>query len=152
VGSVMKSAFTIVAMCVILFSGTCLVARSADSFGIRPRPLCSDRTRTRTRLCAWETVSAGDGASVDQSYPAWLYRRLQADGYHYRVVNAGVSGIGWATGYDACRAMSFFHPRIAVVELGSNDPDARRGTSGRLSSPRSCTGYRCKAYRSCWVG
>lgn len=120
----MKSAFTIVAMCVIFvlwhsFGGTVsgLVRHSTA-----PVVFGSDQNLF-TLVCLGDSLTAGDGASVDQSYPGWLYRQLQADGYHYRVVNAGVSGNRVGDGLRRLQSdVLLFHPRIAVVELGSNDP------------------------------
>jgi acyl-CoA thioesterase I len=39
-----------------------------------------------------DSLSAGLGVAVDEAFPARLQARLRADGYDYRVVNAGVSG------------------------------------------------------------
>src|SRR5262249_10545838 len=39
-----------------------------------------------------DSLTAGLGVGAAESYPAQLQRRLEDLGYHYRVVNAGVSG------------------------------------------------------------
>ncbi len=74
-------------------------------------------------VCLGDSLTAGDGADTQQSYPAWLQRQLQETGYRYRVINAGVSGNRVA---DGLRRLSTdvlsFHPRLVIVELGSNDP------------------------------
>ena len=65
----------------------------------------------------------GKGVSRSQSYPAQLQALLRAQGYHVRVINAGVSG-------DTTRAM---FARLAVpngtslVILQPGGNDARRG-------------------------
>jgi len=43
-------------------------------------------------VCLGDSLTAGYAAPADQSYPAWLQRRLDGAGYRYQVVNAGVSG------------------------------------------------------------
>ncbi|HEX8145437.1 MAG TPA: GDSL-type esterase/lipase family protein, partial [Pyrinomonadaceae bacterium] len=39
-----------------------------------------------------DSLTAGLGLSAAESYPSLLQKRLEADGYRYEVVNAGVSG------------------------------------------------------------
>lgn len=74
-------------------------------------------------VCLGDSLTAGDAAPSDQSYPAWLQRRLNAAGYRYQVVNAGVSGNRVADGLARLRSdVLALHPAIAIVELGSNDP------------------------------
>lgn len=74
-------------------------------------------------VCLGDSITAGDAAPSNQSYPAWLQRRLHAAGYRYRVVNAGHSGDRVADGLSRLQAdVLLFHPSVAVVELGSNDP------------------------------
>ena len=47
----------------------------------------------RPRIVAFgDSLTAGFGVQADESYPAQLQRRLDSLGYHYRVINAGVSG------------------------------------------------------------
>jgi len=76
-----------------------------------------------TIVCLGDSLTAGDAAPVNQSYPAWLQKRLTASGYHYRVINAGVSGTRVADGLKRLRGDVFrFHPKVVVVELGGNDP------------------------------
>jgi acyl-CoA thioesterase-1 len=74
-------------------------------------------------VCLGDSLTAGDAAPSGQSYPAWLQRRLDARGLRYRVVNAGVSGDRVADGARRLDSdVLHFHPRLAIVELGSNDP------------------------------
>ncbi len=74
-------------------------------------------------VCLGDSLTAGDAAPADQSYPAWLQRRLNVAGYRYRVVNAGVSGDRVAGGLARLeRDVVSQRPAVAIVELGSNDP------------------------------
>lgn len=76
-----------------------------------------------TIVCLGDSLTAGDAAPEDQSYPAWLQKRLDSEGYRYRVINAGVSGDCVHDGLQRLTGdVLHFRPAITVVELGSNDP------------------------------
>ena len=57
----------------------------------------------------------------DQSYPVRLQRTLDAAGYAYRVVNAGVSGDTTAGGSRRVSWILKNKPTIVILELGGND-------------------------------
>ena len=61
------------------------------------------------------------GVAPDQSYPAKLQKKVDAGGYRYRVVNAGVSGDTSAQGLNRLGLVRAEHPEIVVVALGGND-------------------------------
>jgi acyl-CoA thioesterase-1 len=74
-------------------------------------------------VCLGDSLTAGDAAPSDQSYPAWLQKKLDSNGYHYRVINAGVSGDRVAGGLGRLNSdVLKYHPAIVIVALGSNDP------------------------------
>lgn len=69
-----------------------------------------------------DSLSAGYGIDVDQSWPALLQNRLREEGYEHRVVNASISGEtteGGATRIAA--ALDAFDPDLVILELGGND-------------------------------
>jgi acyl-CoA thioesterase-1 len=69
-----------------------------------------------------DSLSAGYGLRREESWVALLERRLRAEGYGYRVVNASVSGE--TTGGALARLpriLQVHRPAIVVVELGGND-------------------------------
>ena len=68
-----------------------------------------------------DSLTAGLGVSPDQSYPARLQRTLDAAGYAYRVVNAGVSGETTAGGARRVSWILKNKPAIVILELGGND-------------------------------
>ena len=73
-------------------------------------------------LVLGDSLSAGYGVKVDATWVALLQRRLAAQGYGYRVVNASVSGE--TTGGARARlprALELHKPSIVVLELGGND-------------------------------
>ena len=57
----------------------------------------------------------------EESYPAQLQRKLEAAGYAYRVVNAGVSGETTAGGLRRVGWALNSKPSIVILELGGND-------------------------------
>ena len=80
-----------------------------------------------------DSLTAGLGVMPDESYPAQLQARLRADGYAYRVVNAGASGDTTAGGLRRVDWALKNKPAIVIVALGAND--AMRGQD--LASVRS---------------
>ncbi len=72
-----------------------------------------------------DSLTAGLGVMPDESYPAQLQARLRADGYAYRVVNAGASGDTTAGGLRRVDWALKNKPAIVIVALGAND--AMRG-------------------------
>lgn len=67
------------------------------------------------------SLTAGSGVDPAQNYPSKLQAKLDAHGYRYRVLNAGVSGETSSQGRDRAEAYSYPPPAIAIVELGAND-------------------------------
>ena len=75
-----------------------------------------------TILIFGDSLSAGYGLEVDQSWTNLLQLRLAQQGYEHRVVNASISGEtteGGATRIDA--ALQDFAPALVIIELGGND-------------------------------
>ena len=75
-----------------------------------------------TVLIFGDSLSAGFGIEVDQSWAALLQQRLEDQGYEHRVVNASISGEtteGGATRIDS--AIEAFAPELIILELGGND-------------------------------
>ena len=75
-----------------------------------------------TVLIFGDSLSAGFGIDVDQSWAALLQNRLEEQGYEHRVVNASISGEtteGGATRID--QALGTFAPDLIILELGGND-------------------------------
>jgi len=75
-----------------------------------------------TILVFGDSLSAGFGIDVDQSWTALLQSRLEKQGYEHRVVNASISGEtteGGAARINA--ALRTFAPELIILELGGND-------------------------------
>src|SRR5688500_4095203 len=88
-----------------------------------PAPAAPDRAADgRPVIVALgDSLTAGLGVDPEQSYPARLQRMLDARGYRYRVVNAGVSGDTSAQGLNRLVVVREQRPQIVIVALGAND-------------------------------
>jgi acyl-CoA thioesterase-1 len=79
-------------------------------------------TNSPTVLIFGDSLSAGYGIEVDQSWATLLQARLKKQGYEHKVVNASISGEtseGGATRIDS--ALARFSPELVILELGAND-------------------------------
>ena len=72
-------------------------------------------------LAFGDSLTAGFGVDHKASYPARLQRLLDEKGYHYKVVNAGVSGDTTAGGAARIGWVLQHEPEIVILELGAND-------------------------------
>jgi acyl-CoA thioesterase-1 len=69
-----------------------------------------------------DSLSAGFGIAVSQSWPALLGQRLQATGSPYTVSNASISGETTAGGRARfAAALDQFKPAVVILALGAND-------------------------------
>ena len=75
-----------------------------------------------TVLIFGDSLSAGYGIEVDQSWTALLQSRLREQGYEHRVVNASISGETTEGGAERIGpALDNFSPDLVILELGGND-------------------------------
>jgi acyl-CoA thioesterase-1 len=72
-------------------------------------------------VCFGDSLTAGYGAELGKSYPDYLQADLDAKGYHYRVVNEGISGNTTKDGVERVDTIVAMKPTIVVVEFGGND-------------------------------
>jgi acyl-CoA thioesterase-1 len=73
-------------------------------------------------LVLGDSLSAGYGLRPGEGWVSLLGRRLDAQGYEYRVVNASVSGETTVGGLERLpRALKLHRPAVVLIELGGND-------------------------------
>jgi acyl-CoA thioesterase I len=74
-------------------------------------------------LAFGDSLTEGYGLNKSQAYPAELQKKLDASGFKYRVVNAGISGDTSSGGAARIeKALSDFPlTKIMILELGAND-------------------------------
>ena len=68
-----------------------------------------------------DSLTAGYGLARDEAVPSLIQARLDAEGYRYEVVNAGVSGDTSAGGLSRLEWSLEGDVAVLVVELGAND-------------------------------
>ena len=97
-----------------LFSRSCFLILLLYSVAV-----CAAQQRI---LVFGDSLSAGFGIAVSQSWPALLGQRLQANGSRLTVTNASISGETTAGGRARfAAAMTQFKPAIVILALGAND-------------------------------
>src|SRR6266853_2461366 len=68
-----------------------------------------------------DSLSAGYGLRPGQSFPDDLQKKLDAQGYAWRVVNLGISGDTTQGGLARINTAIAAKPSLVVLELGGND-------------------------------
>ena len=121
----------VVAICAIVgtwVSFACGVERESSpprAEASRPATVPVDPTTPPARpkiVALGDSLTAGYGLLESQSYPAILQERLNAEGYKFEVVNAGVSGDTTAGGLRRLDwALEGGDVRVLIVALGGND-------------------------------
>jgi acyl-CoA thioesterase-1 len=75
-----------------------------------------------TVLVLGDSLSAGYGIDVVQSWATLLQARLEQQGYEHRVVNASIGGDTTESGAARiAQAIDTFAPALIILELGGND-------------------------------
>ena len=68
-----------------------------------------------------DSLTEGLGVNMEDAYPAQLERKLQADGYHYTVINAGVSGETTSGALARVDWVLTLKPKLVILATGGND-------------------------------
>jgi acyl-CoA thioesterase-1 len=80
------------------------------------------KAAARPRIVALgDSLTAGLGLNPEEAYPALLQKRLDAGGFNYEMVNAGVSGDTSAGGLSRLDWALDGDVRLLIVALGGND-------------------------------
>jgi acyl-CoA thioesterase-1 len=93
---------------------------SAEQAAIAAQPQ-QDTGKWPVIVAFGDSLTAGFGTESDQTYPDFLQLDLAHDGYHYRVVNLGVSGNTTKDGVARVKDVLALHPALVIVALGGND-------------------------------
>ena len=72
-------------------------------------------------VCFGDSITAGYGLQTGEAYPDDLQQKLDARGYHYKVINQGTSGATTKDAVADLRSILQLHPEIVIVEFGGND-------------------------------
>lgn len=68
-----------------------------------------------------DSLTAGYGVNLDESYPAILEKYLKADNPNIEVINSGVSGETTTGGLDRVDFIISQNPQLVLLGLGAND-------------------------------
>jgi acyl-CoA thioesterase-1 len=120
--------FRILIPVVILLAGTACGTDNpaSDPAGVAPRTdaarAVTTPSATRPRIVfLGDSLTAGLGLPREQSVPSLIQARLNAAGYQYEVINAGVSGDTSAGGLSRLDWSLEGDVEVLVIELGAND-------------------------------
>ena len=96
---------------------------SAPNVNLAPSPTPSaSHERSLPEIVAFgDSLTAGLGLPAAESYPSLLQKMLEADGYEYEVVNAGISGDTTAGGLSRIDWALKGDVRVLILALGAND-------------------------------
>jgi acyl-CoA thioesterase-1 len=92
-----------------------------QSFPTQTEPAPEPQDTRPELVCFGDSITAGYGVDPGVTYPDDLQALLDANGFHYRVVNAGVSGNTSKDAVDRLPRLLDRHPALVVVEFGGND-------------------------------
>jgi acyl-CoA thioesterase-1 len=112
----------------------CLLLTQCDSHQTTPAPKPApekvaapatpavEQVDTRPIILAFgDSLTAGYGVPHGSGYPELLQTKLDDDGYHYHVVNAGISGDTTSGGLNRLHMALETKPAVVILELGGND-------------------------------
>jgi acyl-CoA thioesterase-1 len=86
-----------------------------------PARAIADEVTPLTIVAFGDSLTAGYGVKVDESFAAQLQMALQAKGHKVKIVNAGVSGDTTAGGLERLDWSLQPKPDGVILELGAND-------------------------------
>jgi acyl-CoA thioesterase I len=74
-----------------------------------------------TIVAVGDSLTAGFGLKHSEAYPAQLEKKLNQAGYHWKVVNAGISGETSSGTMSRINWILKLKPDIVILEIGAND-------------------------------
>lgn len=109
-----------------LVLSTCLLMLDLGAHGSRAAAIEAGSERNAPKgegviVAMGNSLTAGYGISESEAYPALLQKQLAADGFAYRVVNAGISGETSSGALSRVQWILTLKPDIVILETGAND-------------------------------
>jgi acyl-CoA thioesterase I len=110
----------------ILFTAACgtsaVSLNEKPSAKQQPQPAPSTNPNRKKIVAFGDSLTIGLGLTEKESYPSLIQEKLNADGYDYQVINAGVSGDTSAGGLERIDwTLNQPNIEILILELGAND-------------------------------
>jgi acyl-CoA thioesterase-1 len=81
----------------------------------------SENLNTKVITTYGDSLTAGYGLNAEDSYPSVLQKKLEKEGYNYKVVNSGQSGDTTSAALNRIGWVIKTKPEIVILELGGND-------------------------------
>ncbi len=110
-------AFWVLLLLLVLSGCGPAVAEAPPSTEAPPTP----PTYKGTIVAVGNSLTEGLGVAEAEAYPAVLEQKLQANGYPYRVINAGSSGETSSGALSRVNWVLSLKPDIVILETGGND-------------------------------
>jgi acyl-CoA thioesterase-1 len=98
-----------------------VAARESVSSATEAPPVPAPAPKRPRIVFLGDSLTAGYGLDIEQSVPSLVQKHLEAEGFKFEVVNAGVSGDTSAGGLRRLEWSLDGDVRILVLELGAND-------------------------------
>jgi acyl-CoA thioesterase I len=96
-------------------------AAATPSAAVSPEPASPAKDDRPVIVAFGDSLTAGYGTDAGDSYPDFLEHDLNAKGFHYHVINAGVSGNTTKDGVERLGDVLALKPAVVVVAFGGND-------------------------------
>lgn len=120
-----KNTFALIALFALALFASACGAEAGKTKNQQPKDAAKipATSSDRPKIVAFgDSLTAGFGLSEKESYPFLLQQKLNAEGYNYEVINAGVSGDTSQGGLERIDwSLEQENVRILVLELGAND-------------------------------
>jgi acyl-CoA thioesterase-1 len=68
-----------------------------------------------------DSLTAGYGVPINNSYPSLLENKLEENGLNYKVINLGISGDTTFDGLFRFSSVIKLNPELVILTLGAND-------------------------------
>jgi acyl-CoA thioesterase I len=85
------------------------------------QPAAAPRDDRPVIVAFGDSLTAGYGTDAGNSYPDFLEHDLNDKGFHYHVVNAGISGNTTKDGVERLQDVLALKPSVVIVAFGGND-------------------------------
>jgi acyl-CoA thioesterase-1 len=99
----------------------CIFSLFLNTVMVRASQVTATGSSERVVLCLGDSLTAGYGLDASQAYPALLQKKIDALGWGFKVVNAGLSGETTAGGLRRLDWLLKRKIEVMVLALGAND-------------------------------
>lgn len=99
----------------------CVIAAFAQPSNVPPGESAQPESGRKTIVVLGDSLAAGYGLDPSEAFPALLQDKIDAAGWNFSVVNAGVSGDTSADGLNRINWLLKQKIDVLILELGGND-------------------------------